>query len=269
MGCITDGAPVNNVKVISPVESNGSLPVNVSDQNTPPIDAYMLRSLSNFNIVVDTVASGHDAPSLVYQFTASPAHGIAPLDELLLLDVAADRSFFCEAVSVLGDVITIDRPIDWAFPVLSTLGRIVSSKMNVDGSVTPKIFSIRAGTIPTDNVRFILTGLNNVDLDNSKFIGLPKLTRGLVLRIINTFQKTIFCFKTDGEIAQFSYDAKKADRAPAGLYGLSARFTFGGQDKHGVVLRIQDTDVIQWVVQDDLTGLNSLQISVQGHETTD
>ena len=77
----------------------------------------------------------------------------------------------------------------------------------------------------------------------------------------------IFCFKSNQEIKQFCYDVAYSDKAPAGSFGLVARISFGGQSKHGVVLRISDDDVIQWVVQDDLTELTSLKVSVQGHET--
>lgn len=264
MGCKTNGQPNTPVSIVSPVESNGGIPVNVLDQTTKPQDSLFSKSISNFSLAVDTGIS--TVTTLVYDFTASGGHGIAPNDELLLLDPAANRVLQCVALAVVVDTITIDRPIDHVFPAATTLGRIVTTNMAINGSVTPQIFSVRAGSVPTDYVRFLLTATNNEQMDYSLFAGLAALTRGLVFRVVNDFQKTIFNFKTDADIGQFAYDLKYADRAPAGEYGLAARISFGGQEKHGVVLRISGDDVLQWVVQDDLTSLITLRVAGEGHE---
>jgi hypothetical protein len=245
---------------------NGNANVVLADQTTKPLDALFARSLSEFTITAPITASGVEPASFTYSFTASAGHGIAPGDEILLLDTVGDRSFYSEVVTTVANVITVDRPIDWDFP-LATLGRIVETNMAVDGSVTPVAFSLRAGDIPVDSTRFIITMTDDTSMDDGKFGGLAALTRGLVFRIVNSFQKTIFCFKTNGEIAQFCYDTKYPDKAPAGVFGFNARITFGGQAKHGVVLRIQDDDVLQWVPQDDLRGLLTLRVAAEGHDT--
>jgi len=254
---------LNGVPKIYPRESNNGVPVNVQDQTTQPVDGLFAQSISNFSLAVDTVASG--LTSLVYVFTAAPGHGIGVNDEILLLDTIGNREYFAKVLNVSVDTITVDRPIDHIFPFTTTLGRRVTTQMAVDGSSTPQIFSIRSGSIPSDITRFIITMLGDSSMDDGKFGNLSALDRGLVLRIVNGFQKTIFNFKTNGDIKQFCYDVSYADKAPAGQEGLVARITFAGQDKHGVTLRIQDTDVIQWIVQDDLTDLVSLKIAGEGH----
>jgi hypothetical protein len=186
-----------------------------------------------------------------------------------LLDQAADKFLLFEVLGVAGDLITIDRPIDHAFPAGTTLGRIVTTNLNVDGSITPQAFSVRAGQNPSDFVRFLITMTDDSAMDDSRFGGLPALTRGLVFRIVNGFQRTIFCFKTNQDIKQFCYDVNYSSRAPSGYFGFSSRITFGGQSKHGVVLRLGAGDVLQWVVQDDLTGLDTLKIAAEGHEVTE
>lgn len=265
-GCSAGGIPIaGGVTILGPFEANGGFAVNIQDQTTQPVDAYFAQALSNFTISVNTGVSGVTAGTLVYSFTATAGHGISPGDEIILHDTAANRAFYAEVLSVAVNTITIDRPIDHSFQIATTLGRIVTTHMNVNGSVTPQIFTVRSGTIPTDFVRFIITITNNTAMDYSKFGGLTALTRGFVFRIVNAFQKTIFCFKTDAEIAQYCYDASYASKAPAGEYGFRARITFGGQDKHGVVLRIGENDYLQWVVQDDLSSLLSLRVAAQGH----
>jgi hypothetical protein len=252
------------------LESNGGAPVNVQDQATTPIDTYFAQSISDFTISVDTGASGKTAATLVYEFEATAGHGIVAGNEVILLDTASDKSLLADVISVATNTIEIDRPIDHDFKVASTLGRIVTTNMAVNGSTTPQIFSARAGTVPIDFTRFLIKilGAGATAMDDSRFGNITALNRGLVFRIVNTFQKTIFNFKTNGEIANYCFDIRYSDKAPAGQHGFSSRITFGGQSKHGVVLRISDDDVLQWVVQDDLTGLSKVQVVGEGHEVT-
>jgi hypothetical protein len=247
-------------------DSDGDATVKIQDQITPPIDALFSQSVSNFTILSDATVSTISV--LNYSFTASPGHGIVIGNEILLLDTAANRVIQAVVKNVVGDVITIDRPIDHAFAALTTLGRIIITNMNVVGSLAaPQIFSLRAGATPSDYTRFIITMIDDDAMDDGKFGGGGALPNGLVFRIVNSYQKTIFNFKTNGDIKQFCYDLAYADKAPAGQHGLVARITFAGPSKHGVALRIKDNDVIQWVVQDNLSGLTSLRCSGMGHDT--
>jgi hypothetical protein len=249
------------------LEKNGAMPVNIQDQTSPPIDDYFLQSISNFTIASDTtVATPTTVPNT---FTATAGHGIVATDEILLLDTAQNRSFFATVLNVAVNVITVDRPLDESYAAATTLGRIVTCEMAVDGSVTPQIFSARAGTTELDITRIIITIISSTSMDDSRFGGITALTNGFAFRILNSFKKTIFNFHSNNDIKQFCFDVNYSDKAPAGFYGLTARITFGGQDKHGVVLRIGSDDYLQWIVQDDLTGLDSVKVSLQGHEVTD
>lgn len=256
--------------VTAAVEDNdgqGCLAVCVQDQVTETIDSLFNQEISSFTISADTTASTQT--TLNYIFTATGGHGLALDDEILLLDTVGDRALQATVRNVATNTITIDRPIDHVYPSASTLGRIVTSNMAVDGSTTPEIFTFRAGADAVDIVRLIITMLGgSTAMDDGKFGNISALTNGMVLRIYNGLHKTIFNFKTNRDIKQFCYDVQYSDNAPAGSTGLSARITFGGQDKHGVVLRVSDDDVIQWVIQDDLTGLTNLTGSAQGHKVT-
>lgn len=252
---------------IQPRESNEGIPVNIQDQTTQPVDTLFARSLSSFTLSADTGVSGETA--FVYIFTATAGHGIIAGDEIGLFDAPANRFFFATVLNVAVNVITVDRPIDHNFTAAITEGRIITTEMAVNGSVTPVIYTLNAGSIPIDITRTIIQMLDATAMDDGTFGGLPALTRGLVFRHFNGWQKTIFCLKTNGEIRQFCYDVEYSPSAPAGQFGLGARITFGGQNKHGVVLRVKNTDVLQWVVQDDLTGLISLKIAAEGHYTLD
>lgn len=246
-------------------DNEGNVKIVPRDRLDAPIDSLFSQSISNFTISVATTAS--TVTTLEYDFTATAGHGIAIGNEIILLDTIASKSFIAEVTNVVANVITVDRPIDHAFP-LTTLGRIITSELAVDGSATPQMFSVRAGSIPSDFRRFILTFLtSNVPAANDALFGnLPALANGLVFRIVNDFQKTIFNFKSNRDIQQFCYDFRYNPSPPAASQGMTARISFGGQEKHGMVLRLKDNDVLQWIVQDDLTGLTSLKIAAQGNE---
>lgn len=250
-----------------PKERKGGVPVNIQDQTTPPVDAYFAQQIGTFLLASDTVESTMTV--LNYTFVATPAHTLAPGDEILLLDVAANREFYAIVQNVVVTVITVDRPIDHVFPAPG-LNEIVTTNMAVNGSlVTPQIFAIQVGSIEVDVTRILITIEDDVAMDSSKFGSLAALTNGFVFRIVNSFNKTVFCFKTNGEIQQMCYDVQYIDRAAPGLYGFGARITFAGQDKHGVTLRISNSDQLQWVVQDNLTTLSKIAVSLQGHLVTD
>jgi hypothetical protein len=257
---------LRDINIVSPIDdANGGVEVSRQDQTSEPIDAYFQQEISSFTLAIDTVASTQT--TLVYTFTATSGHGIAPLDEILLLDIVGDRALQCRVITVATDLITIDRPIDNIYPAATSLGRIATSNMAVNGAITPQIFTFRAGTAPVDACRVLLTMLGDTTTPNDGLFGnITALTRGLVFRIYNGLHKTTFCFKTNLEIKQFCYDVDYADAPPTGQSGVSARISFGGEDKHGVVLRVSGNSVLQWVVQDDLTGMNEIRASVEGHK---
>ena len=59
------------------------------------------------------------------------------------------------------------------------------------------------------------------------------------------------------------------DKAPAGFFGLNSEIVFAGQGNRGVVIRISGSDVLQFIVQDDLTALDTLRAICVGHQVTD
>lgn len=243
------------------------IPTIWQDQTTEPLDPLFIQSISNFTISVDTGQSGQLEPLFIYDFEATAGHGIIATNEILLLDVVADQSFYATVLAVNVNTITLDRMIDHDFVAVSTLGRVVNSNMAVDGSVTPQVFTVRAGSIPADYTRLIVTMLCDSGPDNSKFGNLPALTRGFVFRICNGFQKTVFNFKTNLDIEQFCYDTKITPKSGGGEATFGARITFAGPDKHGVALRVQDLSLLQCVIQDNITALLAFKIAAQGHLT--
>lgn len=242
----------------------------IQDQNTQPIDNYFTKSISSFTLSADTVASGKGASSLVYDLDVTSGHGAIATNEIIIIDTVSERVLYAVIISATATTLTLDRPIDAIYPALTTLARIVTTNMAVNGSVTPQIFSIRGGFVPADIIRMILVITDSTAMDDGKFGGIAALSNGVVFRIINSFQKTIFNFKRNADFKQFAYDGayQNGVSGPSGTESFTTRITFNGQDKHGVVLRIGEDDVLQMVIQDDLTDLVTFRGVVQGHLTS-
>ena len=244
--------------------SPGKVNSYIVDNDTEPIDTLFAESLGSFTLSADTVASGLTAGSLVYTFEATAGHGIVATDQIALN--ATDRSLIAYVTNVAVNTITIDVPIDFVYPTASTFGLIINTNLAVDGSITPRIFKIQAGLTPIFIRRIIFTITDATVMDDAKFGGLTALTNGIVMRVVDGFQKTILNIKANQDFAQWAYDLTYSDKAPAGVYGVRSRLTFGGLDKHGMIFELSGTGELQIVVQDDLTGLVTFYVSAQGNK---
>jgi len=244
--------------------ANGGTNATIIDNDTEPVDAYFHRVDSTFTLAADTTAS--TKTTLNYDFEATTGHGIAVDDYVHLVE--EDRDLMAQVKNVATDTITLDRPIDYVYTAANTGGEIVTINLSVDGSTTPQIFKIKSGITPAFIRRVIITifDASPATMDDGTFGNIAALSNGLVLRQINDYQKTIWAVKTNGDFAQWAYDTTYTANAPQGDSGFRCRMTFGGLDKHGVVLEVAGEDELQWIVQDDLTDLDSITITAQGNK---
>jgi len=257
----------NNGDVVSTTAN--SLDVMLSDATTPPVDTYFLKGLDRFCLLSNAEAS--TITNLNYTIFVSNNNGrVSVGDEIQLLDVVANWEFYAIAKITNGDgSVILDRPIDHTFTTNTCINQTVTSEMAVDGSLTNQIFTVRAGTNPIDITRILLVISDAGSMDDGKFGVLASLSNGVVVRTVDGFNKTIFNWKNNGEIGLFCYDTDyvAAAQGPAGSESFKARITFAGQSKHGVALRLSGDDVLQVVIQDNLSGLDSFKIVAQGHQT--
>jgi len=240
----------------------GDKQVFIVDNDTEIIDNFFAETLGNFLVAQDTVASGLTAATLVYTFEAVVGHGLLAGDEVLL--IATDRSLYAVVITAGTTTIEIDRPIDFVYP--AGIGLEINTNMAVDGSVTPRIFKLRAGITPIFLRRSILTMITEDEADDTTFGDLPELTRGLVFRYVNGIQKTQYNWKKNGDFAQWAFDLSYTPANKKSEYGVRTRLTWGGLDKHGVVYELEGDAEAQYVVQDDLTGLVEIRAVAEGNK---
>lgn len=256
--------PVTKKKVN--VEQNGGLAVNIQDQHSTALDLYFIKAIGAPTTLLADANSEDTTITLTSTtgFTNGVTVGI----------FTAEGSFYFgrQIGAPAGSDISLDTPIDKAF--LSGSSVIAANRsMNVNGSVTTQVFQIGpvGGTtgVEIDITRIMGYLQDNVDMDDSKFGGISALTKGIVLRQNNGIISNIWNAKTNGELSLLSYDFTYTDKAPAGSYGARFRNSYAGQDKHGVTLRLEPGDILEILVQDDLTGLQDFTMMAQGHVVTD
>ena len=239
--------------------------VYVQDQTSEIIDLHLSRLVQAIAI---TTATSVDDTMVTITSAAEPTDGnIACFKEAqafyqgTILSHAANGSDW--------DVV-LDTPLDFAYTVLGGCSER-DINLAVDGSATTQVFSLSpsglaAGT-KWDVTRMMGQIIDESSMDDAKFGGMAALPKGIVFRKVDGITKNIFNAKTNGDMKAHMYDVAYSDKAPAGFTGLAFRRSFAGQDKNGVVIRLEgDTDdQFQVLIQDDLTELVDFQVIAQGH----
>lgn len=206
-----------------------------------------------------------------YIINVASAAGFVVGQFLTIYNVAADRVFFSEILAINALAITLDTPLDFEYVSGSPVG-VGDNNMNVNGSVTPVIFGIRNPSGPSiplsiDITRLMFKCLTDAAVDLSKFGDIVGgLLRGIVIRRIDGEYLNIFNAKTNGDLknAMYNFDVELA--GAQGQDGFTGRFTFGGQNRMGAVVRLGPGEDLEIVIQDDLTSLDNFIIIAEGSQ---
>ncbi len=254
------------------VESNGGLAVNIQDQTTRPFDLYfsqqkgvatalsLVTAIDDTSIVVDSRTD----------ITVGDYIGIFSGPSL------EDHFYFAEVLDTLVDTVYLDSPLDFAFDVGDP---IISSTRDMDttGVGDKQTFTVTNGTVATeieiDITRIIFQIITTAAPDLTDFGDITNgLTKGIVLRRNNGTKENIFNVKSNGDFLNIMYDLtfyNASGPGPLGSNGLGGRYTFSGQDKHGVAIRLAGGESLDLIIQDDLTSLLLFRMIAAGHIVTD
>ena len=241
--------------------------VNIQDQTSPIIlvpfhNTIVSTTLAAAVAIDDTVVSVADAT------------GVVVGQYLTIYNVAGARWYQGRVVSISVNDITVDTPMDFAYQLGDNL-HTGSTQLNVNGSVTPQKFTVRAPDPGIDmvgditRVIFIIETLGDTAWSSFGDIA-GGLTNGCVLRKTDGTYYNIANVKSNAEMAAIMFDLDRIDRtAPTGTYGLKGRFTFGGQNKIGVVVRLEAGEDLEIIIQDDLSSLEDFRVIAEGHVVVD
>lgn len=250
MTCTKNGAQISNTSIVS--------------NNKPVVDFYFVRAPNApTDVAVQPVV---DSKSITV--TNAAAAGIVIGSYFGVF--GGGRYFFAVALNVVGNVITTDTPVDFAFPIGST-AVYLDRDLNKDGSVTPLTYSIlgpTAGNITFHVTRFMLMAECATAVDLSKFGDLGALTNGMILRQSNGVSRTIWNIKKNSGFALHAYDWTPfaATNPQQGVDGMIVRYSFNGPDKHDSPIILQAGESLDLIVQDNLLGLTTFQALAEGRE---
>lgn len=267
----TAKATISSLQGVSPSGSvidiqatdDGSLKVSTENQFYRPIALRLNKVVqSGLTLAADTVV---DSKTI----TMTTGHGLVAGDQIIILEENGEpQFFFAGVISVLGDVLTLDTIIP--YPFNSSIAEVTQydPDLNKDGSTTVYKAELRNPfSFPVDVTRLLFHITDATSMDDSKFGGGTALTNGISLRKNISIVENVHYWnvKTNGGFGEIAFDKIYDEKAPAGVYGLSVRLTYAGQDKHGVAIRLEQGQAIELLIQDDLTGLLSFSVTAEGH----
>ena len=261
----------NGVYILSPLESNGAIPVNIQDQHT---DAIIFK----FNKIDASTTIAANALIDTRRIKLTSMDSVSVGDYLIAFNPDSLRFYKGNVLSISVDTVTMDSPLDWTMPA-GTFIDITQTNLAVIGGPgdSTKVFGLR-GVSPSPvgesvDITRIIFSCQTVDaVDLSKFGDIEGgLTNGIVLRVRNDRYYNIFNVKTNAELAGILYDwqPQLATNPSQGQDGFIARLTFGGQNKVGVTIRLDPGEDLELLVQDDLSSITLLEIIAEGHIVTD
>lgn len=247
---------------------DGAVPVRERHQSAPTI------ILPSVNVIgSDTLALA--GVLFAYTVTVTSSAGMTTGDHFRIVDTTDDKFYFGEIVSIAGNVITLDTQLDFAYSSGSEV-TYSSKNLAVNGSVTPVSFVARTGTLSipakVNITRVIFTCIATSAVSLPLFGNLAKLTRGVALRKVNTATtRNVFNVKNNEEFTNIAFDFTvfQATNPAQGVDGFVTRITFGGESKMGTVIQIDQTENMEILVQDDLTGLTRLTATFEGNIVQD
>lgn len=261
-------------------DSRGNLEVVKQDQFTNVIDLYLIKKLDDLTILNNLAIDGTVANV--------ETTGHTPLIGEYVCFKEGSAFYQAKIINVApisGNqyTITLNTPFDFAY---TTVGGCSINTVNlaVDGSVTPQVFSLSPKGLGVgvkwDVVRVTLAFLGDAVTgpdstpDNTSFGCQDAITKGIVLRHKNGVVKNVFSASTNQELkTRCAGDLSITPANKNGLFGVDARRTFNGDDKNGVVVRLESketgSDEIQVIIQDNLTPHDTILVNVQGHVVED
>lgn len=180
----------------------------------------------------------------------------------------AHSHLYRKIITVVANTLTIDSGVDIALPDGSEVIK-TSFDMAVNGAVTPVVFTIEPGPGEKIDVeRLLLSIAASSAPDDVKFGDLDALVNGVHLRKSidgGASFDTLAIWRTNGDMKLSMFDVDYTTKAGGGDHGVNGRWSiFHGT---GAVVNLDQTndEIMECVIQDDLSALTSFRIAMQGH----
>lgn len=171
--------------------------------------------------------------------------------------------------NIAGTTITLNQPLDNAY-LIGDAFELATVDMNVTGTLgAPISYTVapEAGDI-WHIVRLNIEMTHTSAGDNGLFGDLAALTNGVVVRVYKGglgLYRTVTNWRTNSDMVTDFYNVTYAARSGGGgAFGTNGQFSILNSGSI-IVLNGDDGDLMEILIQDDLSGLNSYVIKAQGH----
>lgn len=233
----------------------------VGDQISPILIMPFYRETASSTLAAQTVIDNRN-------ITVVSATNFAIGQFLNLFNIAANRWYKGYITNIVGNVLTMTDPLDFVYQIGDVVGA-GTSNMAVNGSVTPQIFSIRGSdpgiAMKGHITRIMLTIDTSTEPGWVTFGNIATLTNGIVLRHRNAEMVNIFNARSNSELINTMHTMDKIDNIKFGVYGMRGMMTFSGSENLGVAIELGPGEDLEFIIQDDLTGLSGFKVIAEGH----
>jgi hypothetical protein len=254
------GCVGGNVAVM-PTREDGALDVNIQDY-TGDIQSFFLIEVLQVSNLTATINKGANTADL-----ANSSNCVA----FQAINIYSPNNMYQGIITdKVGSTISFTPSIDTEYNIADSYVYCGNWNMAVDGSTTPRIFSIHAPAGENYDLTSSVIGIiDDKDMDYSTFGSLPALSGGFVNRVVDGYTKNLFLIYNNLGFKLRGYESSYITKAPSGKYGITSKILYN--EVYGAIPRIKGAtkDTYQAVIQDDLTGLDELVQTVHGHKTTD
>lgn len=243
---------------------NGALDVHDADVHTIPFNEYFHRHTGTITTLAVNSAIG--ATSI----TVASSTGIVVGNRLQIQNGVIETTF-PKVTVVTGNVLTLDRPLDYAFSIGDTVEIVSVNMRNVVGTLTAPIsYMLKPnGNQTVHMVGYIFSMTHSTAGDLGLFGNLTKLSNGVTFRRYDGASgtyKTFAHWNSNADIKDDMYDLEFDTRSGGGgAYGTSGRGSI--KIRTGAVPKLDGSagDYMEILIQDDITGLIRFTLKGQGH----
>jgi len=258
-------------------EPDGSISTTRQDQTTPPIEYFMTRTLDTV-IITNLPTAQSNRIELQNGHTVVVDDFIEIYNEdTISSDFILKRFAQLRIIKVSADTVWSGQFIGFDITATSLVHTVrTNGNMAVNASLeSPIRFSMGPPNgLKWDLTRTMIGMILDSQPDDSQF---GDIDGGLVNGVFFGFEGDLAVdylvhIKFNAGFRGTCYDVQYVPRSlPAGSYGLSLRKSFGGEDKYGVVIRLEGETNDRFVqyVQDDLTDLLDYYQKIMGHIVQD
>lgn len=248
-------------------KQNGGIDVNIQSQ-TSPLFQYLLMNEIKTDITLTAPIEVDDEV-----INVSAGHGFTAASGEFMVCRNGDSFFQLKVISVSTNAITIESPVDIAYPILGTSIIRGNVNMNVDGSTTAVDFKYTfnndaLATVPVDIQSVIFSFQSGaVAPDDGTFGGIAAITKGLLFRKINGENIGLGNYTSNQEFRDVGAIVEYTEKAPAGTYATNIRINI--DQSFGQVIRLDpsEPDSILARVRDDIDALDKFTMSILGSYT--